>query len=61
MLESFWRTYFIHTRIYTLANATHRSLVLGIMVPNSLIRSLMLNLLLLSTVWEKRKGKLHLV
>lgn len=33
---------------------TYRSLVLGIMVPSSLIRSLILNLLLLST---KRKVK----
>lgn len=36
---------------------THRSLVLGIMVPSSLMRSLMLNLLLLSTAWDKRKGR----
>ncbi len=37
---------------HSAAIATHRSLVLGIMVPSSLIRSLMLNLLLLSTTEE---------
>lgn len=39
------------------AKYTHRSLVLGIMLPSSFIRSLMLNLLLLSTIEEKRRQR----
>lgn len=39
-----------NTEVHTLKQMqTYKSLVLGIMVPSSLIRSLILNLLLLST------------